>query len=36
MFTRPASQEWWGNLPAIVIPPVLFLIRAVALAVWWG
>ena len=30
-----SRPEWWGNVPALVIPPVLFLIWAVALAIWW-
>lgn len=28
-------QEWWGNLPALAIPPALFLIWAGALAFWF-
>jgi hypothetical protein len=29
-----SPQEWWGNVPALVIPPLLFLIWAMGLVVW--
>ena len=29
-----SPQEWWGNVPTFVIPPLLFLIWAAGLAVW--
>jgi hypothetical protein len=35
LISATSRLEWWGNVPALVIPPVLFLIWAVALAAWW-
>jgi hypothetical protein len=35
LISASSRQEWWGNVPTLVIPPVLFLIWAGALAVWW-
>ena len=29
-----SPQEWWGNVPALVIPPLLFLIWAAGFVVW--
>lgn len=30
LISAKSRQQWWGNLPAQVIPPVLFLVWAVA------
>ena len=35
LISAHSRQEWWGDVPALVIPPVLFLIWAGALVVWW-
>jgi hypothetical protein len=35
LISASSRQEWWGNVPALVIPPILFLIWAGALVVWW-
>ena len=35
LISARSRQEWWGNLPTLVIPPVLFLIWAIAFAAWW-
>ena len=34
LISAHSRQEWWGNLPTFVIPPILFLTWAVALAAW--
>lgn len=34
LISANSRPEWWGNVPALVIPPVLFLIWAVAFALW--
>jgi hypothetical protein len=31
LIAADSRKEWWGNLPAYVIPPVLFLVWAAAL-----
>jgi hypothetical protein len=30
LIAAQSRKEWWGNLPAYVIPPVLFLVWAAA------
>jgi hypothetical protein len=30
LMSARSRQEWWGNVPAHVLPPVLFLVWAVA------
>jgi hypothetical protein len=30
LIAAQSGKEWWGNLPAYVIPPVLFLVWAAA------
>ena len=32
LISARSHQQWWGNLPAYVLPPVLFLVWAVAYA----
>jgi hypothetical protein len=32
LITVRSRQQWWGNLPAHLLPPVLFLVWAVAYA----
>jgi hypothetical protein len=35
LISAHSRQERWGNLPALVIPPALFLIWAAALPIWY-
>jgi hypothetical protein len=34
LISAQSRMQWWGNLPTHIIPPVLFLIWAGALAFW--
>ena len=33
LISKRSQKHWWGNLPAYVIPPVLFLVWAIGLAI---
>ena len=33
LISTRSRQQWWGNVPAHVLPPVLFLVWAVAYAI---
>jgi hypothetical protein len=35
LISATSREEWWGNVPPLVIPPVLFLIWVGALVAWW-